>query len=92
MQTTIFLQNSMPESFHSPPSFVPVIEKGFENDIDLQSFNFKNKLQGGQLGNNFIKPISNENNKIMNGNGSLARIKVVVCLFLRKKIYSERHC
>lgn len=70
----------MSDSFHSP-LFVPVIEKGFESDIDLQPFSLKNRIQGGLSGNNYIKPISSEKEKVVNNNGSLARIKVVVCFF-----------
>jgi hypothetical protein len=73
----------MLESFHSSLSFVLVIEKGFESEVDLQSFILNNRTQGGLLGNNSIKPISNEKDRIINGNGSLAKINVVVRLLLK---------
>ena len=71
----------MSEPFHPSPSFVPVIEKGFENDIDLLSSGSKNRLQGSFLEYSPFKSTSNERDKIGSNGGSLARIKVVVCFY-----------
>ena len=66
----------MPEPFQSSPSFVPVIEKGFESDI--LSTSFKGRIQGGLSGSSPLRSsISNERDKSVNISG-LARIRVVV--------------
>lgn len=63
----------MPEPFQSSPSFVPIVEKGFEPDKPLT--NFKGRMQGLSEGS----PLrSNERDKAGNSSG-LARIRVVVC-------------
>lgn len=65
----------MPEPFQSSPSFVPVIEKGFESDI--LSTSFKGRMQGGLSGRSPLRSVSNERDKTANSS-SLARIRVVV--------------
>ncbi|KAG0587846.1 hypothetical protein KC19_2G195600 [Ceratodon purpureus] len=73
--TEFFPEIAMPEPFQSSPSFVPVIEKGFESD--LMSTSFKGRMQGGLSGSSPLRSVSNERDK--SGNiSNLARIRVVV--------------
>ncbi|XP_024386692.1 uncharacterized protein [Physcomitrium patens] len=73
--TEFFPEITMPDSFQSSPSFVPVIEKGFESDV--LSTSFKGRMQGGLMGSSPLRSVSNERDKTANGS-SLARIRVVV--------------
>lgn len=71
------LQNLIPEPFQSSPSFVAVIEKGFENESDSLSASLKGRMQAGVSGGSPLRSLSSERDR--NGNSSsLARIKVVV--------------
>jgi len=92
-----FLQIAMPEPFQSSPSFVPVIEKGFESDV--LSTSFKGRMQG-LSGSSPLRSVSNERDKTGNNSG-LARIRVVVgsvflsvlvCLYLTEKLFSGLVC
>lgn len=71
------LQNLIPEPFQSSPSFVAVIEKGFENESDSLSASLKGRMQAGVSGGSPLRSLSSERDR--NGSSSsLARIKVVV--------------
>lgn len=76
------MQVSIPEPFHSSPSFVPVIEKGFENDFE-SSFNI-GKSQNKAKFNAESSPLRSNTLERERGAGrdnTVARIKVVVSNF-----------
>ncbi|BBM99793.1 kinesin family member 2/24 [Marchantia polymorpha subsp. ruderalis] len=75
----LFSEVSIPEPFHSSPSFVPVIEKGFENDFE-SSFNI-GKSQNKAKFNAESSPLRSNTLERERGAGrdnTVARIKVVV--------------
>ncbi|KAL2649441.1 hypothetical protein R1flu_017569 [Riccia fluitans] len=75
----LFSEVSIPEPFHSSPSFVPVIEKGFENDFD-SSFNLSKSLNKSKF-NAEISPLRSntlERERAPGRDNTVARIKVVV--------------
>nr|XP_024396063.1 kinesin-like protein KIN-13B isoform X2 [Physcomitrium patens] len=72
--TEFFPEIAMAEPFQSSPSFVPVVEKGFEPDISSNSF--KGRMQGLSQSSP-LRSSSNERDKTGN-NSNLARIRVVV--------------
>lgn len=90
----LLLQIAMAEPFQSSPSFVPVVEKGFEPDISSNSF--KGRMQGLSQSSP-LRSSSNERDKTGN-NSNLARIRVVVgflqlpvivCLQLVEKLLQQ---
>ncbi|CAK9256518.1 unnamed protein product [Sphagnum jensenii] len=77
--TEFFPETSIPEPFQSSPSFVAVIEKGFESDNEGNSTNVKqqHKLQGLSVSSP-LRSASTERDRNGNSNSGVARIKVVV--------------
>lgn len=85
------LQISIPEPFQSSPSFVAVIEKGFESDNEENSTNIKqqHKLQGLSVSSP-LRSASTERDRNGNSNSGIARIKVVVCVAFLNALLVEK--
>jgi kinesin family protein 2/24 len=89
--TEFFPETSIPEPFQSSPSFVAVIEKGFESDNEGNSTNIKQqqKLQGLSVSSP-LRSASTERDRNGNGNSGVARIKVVVCVAFLNALLVEK--
>jgi hypothetical protein len=75
------MQTSIPEPFQPSPSFLAVVEKGFESEYEGHSMNMKQqtKLQGLSVSSPH-RSVSTEKDRNGSSNSGIARIKVVVCL------------
>jgi hypothetical protein len=75
------MQTSIPEPFQPSPSFLAVVEKGFESEYEGHSMNIKqqSKLQGLSVSSPH-RSVSTEKDRNGSSNSGIARIKVVVCL------------
>jgi hypothetical protein len=75
------MQTSIPEPFQPSPSFLAVVEKGFESEYEGHSMNIKQqtKLQGLSVSSPH-RSVSTEKDRNGSSNSGIARIKVVVCL------------
>jgi kinesin family protein 2/24 len=73
------MQTSIPEPFQPSPSFLAVVEKGFESEYEGHSMNMKQqtKLQGLSVSSPH-RSVSTEKDRNGSSNSGIARIKVVV--------------
>jgi kinesin family protein 2/24 len=73
------MQTSIPEPFQPSPSFLAVVEKGFESEYEGHSMNIKqqSKLQGLSVSSPH-RSVSTEKDRNGSSNSGIARIKVVV--------------
>ncbi|CAM6043770.1 unnamed protein product [Sphagnum compactum] len=77
--TEFFPETSIPEPFQPSPSFLAVVEKGFESEYEGHSMNNKqqSKLQGLSVSSPH-RSVSTEKDRNGSSNSGIARIKVVV--------------